>query len=161
MDAKQAQHQIIDHLASDWGLITAGTIDDYNTMTIAWGETGTMWWLPVINAYVVPTRHTYGYVEDNDYFVVSLFGPEHKADLRILGSKSGRDGDKVAETSLTPKAIEHGVTFEEATLTIVCKKIYRQPLDRDAIPADLLEKHYGDTPAHELFKGEIVEVIEG
>jgi flavin reductase (DIM6/NTAB) family NADH-FMN oxidoreductase RutF len=161
MDAKQAQHQIIDHLASDWGLLTAGTIDDYNTMTIAWGETGTMWWLPVVSAYVVPTRHTWGYVEDEDYFVISLFGPEHKGDLRILGSKSGRDGDKVAETSLTPRAIEHGVTFEEATLTIVCRKLYHQPLDRDAIPADLLEKYYGDAPVHDLYKGEIVEVIEG
>ena len=161
MDVKQAQHQIIDHLASDWGLITAGTIDDYNTMTIAWGETGTMWWKPVVNAYVVPTRHTWGYVERNDYYVVSLFDPKYKDDLRILGSKSGRDGDKVALTNLTPKAIEHGVTFEEASLTIVCKKIYRQPLDADAIPADLLAKHYASQPVHELFKGEIVDVIEG
>lgn len=89
MDIKEAQKQIIEHLADDWGLLTAGGIEDYNTMTIAWGEAGTMWWKSVVSVYVVPSRHTYGYMQDSDYFVVSLFGSEHKDDLQILGTKSG------------------------------------------------------------------------
>ena len=160
MEIKEAQKQIIEHLASDWGLLTAGGIEDYNTMTIAWGETGTMWWKPVVSAYVVPTRYTYGYMQDNDYFVVSLFGPEYRDDLQVLGTKSGRDGDKVALTKLTPKAIEHGVTFEEASLTIVCKKIFQQPVDPEALPAQIMSEYYQTMGVHDRFMGEIVEVIE-
>lgn len=160
MDTKEAQKQIIEHLADDWGLLTAGGIEDYNTMTIAWGETGTMWWKPVVSAYVVPSRHTYGYMQDNDHFVVSLFPPEYKEDLQVLGTKSGRDGDKVALTKLTPKAIEHGVTFEEATLTIVCKKIFQQPLDPAALPEWVTQGYYQTMGVHDRFMGEIVDVIE-
>ncbi len=157
---KEAQKQIIDHLADDWGLLTAGGIEDYNTMTIAWGETGTMWWKPVVSAYVVPSRHTYGYMRDNDYFTVSLFPPEYKDDLRILGTKSGRDGDKVALTKLTPKAIEHGVTFEEAALTVVCRKLFQQPLSTAELPGEVLERYYQTMGVHDRFMGEIVDVIE-
>lgn len=160
MDIKEAQKQLIEHLADDWGLLTAGGIDDYNTMTIAWGETGTMWWKPVVSAYVVPSRHTYGYMQDNEYFVVSLFGPDHKDDLQILGTKSGRDGDKVALTKLTPKAVEHGVTFEEATLTVVCRKIFQQPIDPNALPERVMNDYYQEMGVHDRFMGEIVDVIE-
>jgi flavin reductase (DIM6/NTAB) family NADH-FMN oxidoreductase RutF len=157
---KEAQKQIIDHLADDWGLLTAGGIDDYNTMTIAWGETGTMWWEPVVSVYVVPSRHTYGYLQDNDYFVVSLFPREYKRDLKILGTKSGRDGDKVALTKLTPKPIEHGVTFEEASLTVVCRKLFQQPLSTAELPGEVMEKYYRTMGVHDRFMGEIVDVIE-
>ncbi len=134
METKEAQKLIVEHLADDWGLLTVGSIDDYNTMTIAWGETGTMWGKPVVPVYVVPSRYTYGYMQGNDYFVVSLFPPEYREDLQVLGTKSGRDGDKVALTKLTPKPIEHGVTFEEASLTVVCRKLFRQPLDPARCP---------------------------
>ncbi|MBQ9003346.1 MAG: flavin reductase [Eggerthellaceae bacterium] len=160
MEIKEAQKQIIEHLADGWGLLTAGGIDDYNTMTIAWGETGTMWWKPVVSAYVVPSRHTYGYMQDAEYFTVSLFGPEYKEDLQVLGTKSGRDGDKVALTKLTPKAIEHGVTFEEAALTVVCKKIFQQPVDPDALPDQVMNDYYQEMGVHDRFMGEIVDVIE-
>lgn len=160
MEIKEAQKQIIEHLADDWGLLTAGGIDDYNTMTIAWGETGTMWWKPVVSVYVVPSRHTYGYMQDAEYFTVSLFGPEYKEDLQVLGAKSGRDGDKVALTKLTPKAIEHGVTFEEAALTVVCKKIFQQPVDPDALPDQVMNDYYQEMGVHDRFMGEIVNIIE-
>lgn len=90
---KAAQVRIVEELAGEWGLITAGTVDDFNTMTIAWGQTGTMWWKPVVTAYVVPTRHTHGYVNDNDYFTIQLFPEGYRDDLQLLGSRSGRDGD--------------------------------------------------------------------
>ncbi len=159
MEIKEAQRLIVEHLADDWGLLTAGGIDNYNTMTIAWGETGTMWWKPVVSAYVVPSRYTYGFMEDNDYFVVSLFPPEYKEDLQVLGSKSGRDGDKVALTKLTPKPLKHGVTFEEASLTVVCRKLFRQPLDPDTLPEWVMSEYYQSMGVHDRFMGEIVDVF--
>ena len=157
---KAAQVRIVEELAGEWGLITAGTIDDFNTMTIVWGQTGTMWWKPVVTAYVVPTRHTYGYVNDNDYFTIQLFPEGYKDDLQLLGSRSGRDDDKVAETKLTPVAYEHGVTFAEASLTLVCKKLYRQPMETELVSSDVIDQYYAAQPAHEAYIAEIVDVIE-
>lgn len=159
MEIREAQKLIIEHLADDWGLLTAGGIEDYNTMTIAWGETGTMWWKPVMSAYVVSSRHTYGYMEREDYFVVSLFPPEYREDLQVLGTRSGRDGDKVALTKLTPKAIGHGVTFEEASLTVVCRKLFQQPLDPAALPEQVMSEYYQTMGVHDRFMGEIVDVF--
>ena len=38
----------------DWALVTAGTMENYNTMTIGWGGLGTLWRKPVCTVYVNP-----------------------------------------------------------------------------------------------------------
>lgn len=160
MEIAEAQRQILDRLASKWGLLTVGDEKDFNTMTVAWGQTGNMWWKPVVCLYVTPARYTHSYIERNDWFTLSLYGDEHHDDLVTLGSKSGRDGDKVALTSLTPRPVSHGVTFEQAELTVVCRKLYEQPLEESRMPEDVVKQYYQDMPAHWLYIGEITEVVE-
>jgi hypothetical protein len=53
------------------------------------------------------------------------------------------------------------VTFEQADHTLVCRKIYEQPLDPAAIPADIMRSTYSDMGTHTLFIGEIVSAILG
>lgn len=144
-----------------WALVSAGTPDDYNTMTISWGSLGTLWapannGKPIATIYVKPIRHTFKYLEANEYFTLSFFPTEYKKDLAILGSKSGRDGDKVALTQLTPKAVEHGVTFSEASLTLVCRKIYSDDFKREKIPADVAEMFYKTEEPHRFYIGEVI-----
>lgn len=160
MEIAEAQRQVLERLASNWGLLTAGDEHDYNTMTIAWGQVGTMWWKPVVVAYVVPSRYTFGYMERNDYFTVSLYGEEYKPDLELLGTVSGRDGDKVARTKLTPKPVEHGMTFKEADVTLVCRKLLEQPIDPDRLPDEIKKQYYQEMGVHSLFIGEIVDVLD-
>lgn len=147
---------------SGLALVTAGTSErGWNTMTIGWGSAGTLWSKPTVTVYVHPWRYTHEFLERADYFTVQLFGQEHAHDMGILGSKSGRDGDKVALTSLTPIALEHGMTFAEATSTIVCKKWYTQSIDLAAVPADVMERLGGRLyvdSAHTMFVGEIVGI---
>lgn len=144
----------------NWALVTAGNKDIYNTMTISWGEIGTIWNLPVCTVYVKPIRYTYEYMESNDYFTVSFYESEYKKDLGILGSKSGRDLDKVALTSLTPMEVNNSMSFEQASVTLVCKKIYFQDLDVSRVPQEYVDKYYLSEEAHRMYIGEIVEVIE-
>ena len=54
---------------ADWALLTAGSLSDFNTMTISWGGMGTLWNKSVATVYVRPCRHTYGYMEENEYFM--------------------------------------------------------------------------------------------
>lgn len=161
-EIRTAQMRFVDRIGDGWALVTAGTMEGgWNTMTIGWGSAGVLWSRPIMTVYVHPWRYTHDFMLDNDYFTVQLFGDEYKRDLGILGSKSGRDGDKVALTSLTPRALEHGVTFEEATDTFVCKKIYTQRLDPTLAPSDFLARsgNFYATDAHTVFIGELIEVL--
>jgi flavin reductase (DIM6/NTAB) family NADH-FMN oxidoreductase RutF len=142
-----------------WALLTAGTPADFNTMTISWGGMGTLWSKPVVTVYVKPIRHTYGYMERNGFFTVSFYPESYRRDLLTLGTKSGRDGDKVALTGLTPKALERGVTFAQAEATLVCRKLYAQDLDRAAMPREVAESVYATEAPHRMYIGEVVEIL--
>ena len=144
----------------DWALVTAGSMDNYNTMTIGWGGLGTLWRKPVCTVYVKPCRYTHSFMEANDYFTVSFFDDEYRGALSVLGTKSGRDGDKVSEVGFTPVAAGESITFKEAKITLLCKKIYRQDLTLDAMPSDAIEKYYTEEAPHTMFIGEVVDIIE-
>ena len=77
-----------------------------------------------------------------------------------IGSKSGRDGDKIKEAGLTPKFIENSVTFEEAETILVCRKIYSQELDIDSMPENVRKTFYSSEAAHTMFIGEVTEIKE-
>lgn len=144
----------------EWALVTAGTADNYNTMTISWGGLGTIWNKPVATVYVKPIRHTHSFLDSNDYFTVSFYDEKYREDLALLGRLSGRDGDKVAKTNLTPVSVGDSVSFKEATLTLLCKKIYRQDLITDTMPQEAIDKYYVDEAPHTMFIGEVVYIIE-
>ena len=144
MDFTENSYEVF-HLFNDrWALVTAGTLEDFNTMTIGW---------------VSPARYTHSYLEKNEYFTVSFFPEEYRRDLGILGSRSGRDGDKVALTSLTPVAVEHGVDFQEAELSFVCRKLYTHQFELEKVPQNVADWIYTRVPPHTMFIGEIVEAI--
>ena len=150
---------IFESFDKDWALVTAGTIDNFNTMTVSWGGLGTLWSLPVATVYVRQSRYTHEFLDKYDFFTVSFFPDSCRRDLEILGSKSGRDCDKLAMTSLTPVALENAVTFQQAEQTILCKKIYRQDMDPAAIPQDVIGKYYDGDAIHTIYVGEVLSVI--
>ena len=161
MDLKNFKTEIFSQFDRKWALLTAGTMKNYNTMTISWGGMGTLWGRSVITVYVRPSRYTYGYMNDNDYFTVSFYPESYRKDLGVLGSLSGRDGDKVSRTSLTPaEASRSSVTFREAERTFVCRKLYAQDLDPAAIPEETKSEFYDDSSFHRVYIGKVVELLE-
>jgi len=87
-----------------WFLLTSGSYQErnYNTMTVAWGSFGTMWNKPFVQVVVRPTRHTFSFTEEYESFTLCAFPERYRDALKLLGTKSGRDGDKIAESGLTP-----------------------------------------------------------
>ena len=146
---------------SDWALLTAGDAENFNTMTISWGGLGTLWGKSVATVYVKPIRYTYDFMEKSDYFTISFFPEEYHADLVTLGTKSGRDGDKVALTGLTAQTLAKSVTFAQAKTTILCRKIYWQNLALENIPAEAVAGYYKSEAPHRMYIGEVLEIIEG
>ena len=153
------QTDIFSQFNDKWALLCAGEGDDFNAMTISWGGMGTLWGKDVVTVYVKPVRYTWQFMERNDYFTVSFYPPECRRALEVMGTKSGRDGDKVSEAGLTPVPVEHGVSFAEAELTMVCRKIYSQDLSRDTMPEKVVQTFYTREEPHRMYVGEVVALL--
>ena len=151
-------------LSDDWMLVTAGTQEDFNTLTVAWGGFGFLWNKPVFYAVVRHSRHTFGYMEKHDRFTCQAFEEEYRGALTICGTKSGRDTDKVAEAGLTPVSVPNleAVTFKEARLTLICRKLFSQDMEKESfIDKDLFKENYPDAKdIHRLYIGEIESINE-
>ncbi len=148
-------------LDKDWMLVTAGTLEDFNTMTASWGHLGILWNLPIAIAYIRPQRYTYGFANRFEDYTLSFFTETYRPALKICGTKSGRDCDKVAEAGLTPRQTERGnVTFEEARLVLECRKIYQDNLKKEnfLIP-EIATKNYPKEDFHRFYMGEIIQVL--
>lgn len=142
-----------------WALVTAGNENDFNTMTVSWGGLGTLWEKPVATVYIKPVRYTHDFMEKNGYFTVSFFPEEYRKDLGILGSRSGRDGDKIALTSLTPVKAGESMGFKEAEITLLCRKIYSVDLPQANMPEDVVEKYYKTEEPHTMYVGEVIDIL--
>lgn len=141
----------------EWALVTAGTKDKFNTMTISWGSMGTLWFKPIITIYIRPDRYTFDFLESNDTFTVSFFSEDKRNILGMLGRTSGRDIDKVKESGLTPQYLDNGITWKEANKTYVCRKLYMDQMDKDKFPDLALKCYREGDPAHYIIIGEVIE----
>jgi flavin reductase (DIM6/NTAB) family NADH-FMN oxidoreductase RutF len=150
--------QLRDH----WLSLFAGDFNSgaYNAMTISWGSYGQIWNKMFFQVFVRPTRHTYEFMERYDTFTLNAFEPKYKQALSILGSKSGRDGDKIALAGLTPMASREVAApcFREASLVIECRKMYWQDIDNTHFLDSSIEGNYAKKDYHRVYFGEIVHV---
>ena len=74
-------------IGKEWMLVTAGTPENFNTMTASWGGIGWLWNKPVAFVFVRPERHTFGFVEREERFTLSFLGEEHRDILNFCGTK--------------------------------------------------------------------------
>ena len=148
-------------IGKDWMLISAGSADKMNTMTASWGGTGVLWNKNVSMIFVRKSRYTLEFLEKEPYYTLSFFGGEKKKELGICGKVSGRDQDKIALTGLTPVFEAQAPYFEEASLVLVCRKLYRQTMEEACvIDKEAAAAFYAQGDWHELFVGEIVQVLQ-
>lgn len=164
IDVLKFKAHSVDIWKNRWFLLTCGDFDkgEYNTMTVAWGSFGEMWNRPFAQVVVRPTRHTFNFTEKFDHFTLTSFPAEYKDALRLLGTKSGRDGDKIAESGLTPVAALTipSPAFKEADLVIECKSIYKDNLKPEHFMDPTIENNYPEKDYHKFYFGEILH-IEG
>ena len=165
MSFQEKKYDVFQMFNDRWALATAGSIEDYNTMTIAWGSMGTIWGpphkgRPILTVYVSPARYTHHFLEANEYFTVSFFPEEYKGILGVLGSKSGREMDKMHASGLTPVQVENGITFKEAETTFVCRKLCKQPIELRNMPEDVVNSFYKADKPHDMYIGEVINIIQ-
>lgn len=144
-----------------WLLLTAGDLSagQFNTMTVAWGSLGTMWNRPFAQVVVRPTRHTFRFMEGYDSFTLTSFPDRYRPQLKDLGTRSGRDMDKVNASGLTPVACDSVASpaFAEADLIIECRKLYWEDFDPSRFLDPAIDGLYSDD-YHRVYYGEILAV---
>ena len=161
VDVKELNDSLFAQLDKKWMLVTAGNEDCCNTMTAGWGGLGVLWGAPAATCYIRPQRYTKEFLDREEYFTLSFFEENYRPQLALCGKESGRDTDKVKKCGFTVCASQCGAPyFEEAELVLVCRKRYVQPMDPDAIPADIKERWYPEKDYHITYIGEVVEILK-
>ena len=142
----------------DWSLVTAGDENGINTMTVTWGMMGYLWRGPVISVYIRPTRYTKKVVDEQNCFSLSFFNG-YKKELHVLGLKSGRDVDKIAEVGFNPIFLDGVPAFEEAKLVIVAEKLYIDDIKpENFIDKSIPEKLYTKEDPHIVYTGRVKKI---
>ena len=151
-----------DLIGKQWMLISAGTEEKWNTMTASWGGVGVIWGKPSATCYIRHSRYTKEFVDNSEYFILSFLRDGYRDALSVLGSKSGRDMDKMHDSGLTPTFVDGQPTFAEAELVLVCRKRCKSEIaPEDILQQETLDKWYGDQDYHTMYIGEIVAAYRG
>ncbi len=149
---------------NQWLLLSSGDFKEnhFNSMTVAWGSLGVMWNKPFAQVVVRPTRYTYGFMEQYDTFTLCSFPEKYRPALQVLGTRSGRDMDKMRASGLTPIAAAQvaAPAFAEASLVLECRKIYWQDLDASHFLDAEIERHYPKQDYHRIYFGEILSISQ-
>lgn len=147
-------------IGEDWMLLSAHDGQSFNTMTASWGTAGVLWHRPVVQAFVRPQRHTFGFMERAPLFTCCFFEERFRDALRLCGSRSGRDTDKMAATGLRPITEQGAVYYEQARLVLVCKKLYAQDIEPAGfVLLELDGEVYAARDYHRMYTGEIVRCL--
>jgi flavin reductase (DIM6/NTAB) family NADH-FMN oxidoreductase RutF len=93
-------------------------------------------------------------------FTVCAFSKQYRQALNILGTKSGRDGDKISDAGLTPQAsaIVASPCFAEAELVFECKKIYWGDFDPNHFIDPGIDRNYPMKDYHRIYYGQILSL---
>ncbi len=145
-----------------WAVLTAGSQEKFNGMTVSWGSLGTIWRNPAATVYVRHSRYTHEILDNTDTYTLSFFPEKYKDALTIMGRNSGRDTDKISMAGLTPEFLPDGkgVTYKEAELVLVLKKRFAQDMATDCMKPEIAEEFYSNHDDHTIYIGEIIDIIE-
>ncbi len=159
--AEELTGNVFERIGKQWMLVGAKKEDKVNAMTASWGGLGIMWGKPVAYVFIRQSRYTKEFIDNGSTFSLSFFGEEYKKMLGYMGSKSGRDEDKIAVSGLTVSEKDNAPVFEEAKTTMICKKLYAGKMEpENFIGNEELEKWYSDKDYHTMYVAEIVDIME-
>jgi len=145
-------------IGKDWTLITVKDEkkqSGINVMTASWGLTGFLWNKSVAQIFVRPERYTYGLIEKENRFTLAFFGKKNRELLKLSGTKSGRDLDKLAELGFGSVELDGALAVAEAELVMVCRKLYAQDIKKECFVDEAPLAYYEKDGLHRAYTVEI------
>ncbi len=150
-------HKII---GNDWLLITARDGNGANAMTASWGALGELWGKHIAVCFIRPQRHTFALAEHEERVSLAVLGEKYRAALKICGSKSGRDCDKLSLAGLTWSELDGVPVINEAELLLVCRKLYADDIKEEKFIDRVMLEHYKAKDYHRMYIYEIEKVLK-
>ena len=148
-------------LSDEWMLVTAVNKDGkVNTMTASWGGFGYMWARPVALCVIRPQRYTNEFALEADTITLSFLEEGNRDALKLCGTVSGRDRDKISEAGLDVIAEDGYAYFKQSRLTFVGKKIYVDKFKEECfLNKAIIDEKYPKRDYHDVYVLEIEKVI--
>ena len=129
-------------------------------MTASWGGMGILWNKPVAFLFIRPQRYTYLLTEQASAVTLSFFEETYRSALRFCGTKSGRNVDKFAQTGLTLDYVQDVPVIHEATLNLICRKLYADDLKKEGFVEKALLGNYPTDDFHRVYVVEIEKILK-
>jgi len=149
-------------IGKEWLLITAPDhkkASGANAMTASWGNMGILWNKPVATVFVRPQRYTYSLCETIDRFSLCVLPEEHRNALKVCGTKSGKELDKLAACSLDCIDIDGVKVIGQSKIAMICKKLYADDLKKECFADKDQLKHYPTDDFHRFYVLEIEKIL--
>ena len=159
INIKDVNENFIKMIGDDWYLIGAINDASSNMMCASWGMIGNLWNKPVMNVYVRPSRYTYEFIEKAETFSCSFFDESYRKELTFCGRNSGRNLDKAKECAFDCETIENAPVFNQAKLTIICRKIASYDIHSSQFIDKSIQNNYKNNDYHRVYTGEILKVL--
>ena len=143
-------------------VLIVGTYDNAGTpngMAAAWGGICCSR-PPCVSVSLRKATYSYGSIVARQAFTVSVPSKEHVVEADYFGIASGRDGDKIADSGLTPRPsrVVEAPGFEEARLILECEKTYWQDMDPEHFLDGAIAECYPEQDYHRIYYGKILSV---
>jgi len=162
IEVKDFNENIWNLVGKEWMLISGGNVTNHNAMTASWGGFGVMFSKDIAWCVIRPQRHTKKFVDNNDCFTLTFFDKKYQDSLaNIYGKISGSNTDKDALSNFTPieTGVPNTVSYKEARITIVCKKLLENPITESSFcDKSIINTWYPEKDFHTLYMGEIISI---
>ncbi|MDR0755153.1 MAG: flavin reductase [Prevotellaceae bacterium] len=122
ISAEEVSDNVFKLVGKDITVITSGKESAFNSMAASWGGAGILFNKPATWCMLRANRYTLEIIKNEHTYTLSYFPNEYKEQVLFFGSKSGRNTNKMHETTLTPVQTPSGnMTYKEARLVFECK----------------------------------------
>jgi len=156
IDPYHLNENVFNLIGKEWMLICAGKKDNYNMMTASWGGLGIMWNKPVAFIFVRPQRYTLDFIEDSDFFTLNFFNKSYHKLLNEMGTKSGREINKMVVDDLSASETNNkAIFFEESRLVLECKKLYKDQIKPEGFIEAAIDSNYKQKDYHFIYFGRV------
>ena len=149
-------------LVSNSGLLVTSEFEGkLNPANSYWGGLGAMWGKPAVFIVLGETSYTGEIMAKSGMFSVSFLDKaKYHSMLKYMAQISGRNEDKIAGARLNV-AYRHKIPYtDEADKVILSRVMYKGPLDESMIQVkDVKDKFYEENHKHDIYIGEVIEVL--
>ncbi|MEM1545740.1 MAG: flavin reductase family protein [Candidatus Methanomethylicia archaeon] len=138
-------------------LVTTNRGGKINVMTIGWGLIGMFWRETYFMIAVRSSRYTYSFIEDVGEFTVNVPRKGMESIVEGCGTFSGREIDKFSKFNIKPvrSRIVKPPIIDECIIHYECYVKYKDRLDRNQIPKDIIKWIYPSNDIHTVYFGKI------